>query len=78
MKKNQEVAIIYREGKQTGVRYVSGRVIFDEQFKNCRLCTRYWSSSGQVWPEMYVEETGWDSNQPADTFTVGIDGRDLS
>ena len=41
--------IHFRSGDMPGARYLSGRVTYDEQFRAGRLCTRYWSPSGQVW-----------------------------
>ena len=65
--------ISYRDA---GARYVSGRVVYDEAFAAGRLCTRYWSGNGQVWPEMHLQRS-WAVDQPADSFLLDIDGRDL-
>jgi len=59
------------------VRYHTGTVVFDEMFRNGRLCTRYWSPAGQVWPEMHIENLTWGADEPADTFSVGVEGHGL-
>lgn len=61
-----------------GARYISGQVVFDEMFRAGRLCTRYWNPNGQVWPEMHFASQKWNLDQPADTFRLAIDGRDLA
>jgi len=70
----EQMTIIFRE---TGARYVSGHVVLDEQWAAGRLCTRYWSPNGQVWPEMHLQQRTWAVDQPADTFRLDIDGQDL-
>lgn len=69
--------IHFRSGDMPGARYLSGRVTYDEQFSAGRLCTRYWSSSGQVWPEMHLQNQRWLPDQPADTFQLSINGQRL-
>lgn len=57
---------------------MSGRVSYDEVFRAGRLCTRYWSSSGQVWPEMHLKGIDPALDQPYDAFQLAIDGRNLA
>jgi len=71
-------SIVFRGGEEPGVRYISGRLVYDEIFRNGRLLTRYWNANGQVWPEMHVARTNWRVEQPADSLRVTINGRDLS
>lgn len=71
-------SIDFREGSKPGARYTSGSVVFDEGFVNGRLCTRYWNPNGQVWPEMYYENTTWAVDQAADTFRLAINGQPLA
>jgi len=71
-------SIVFRSGDQAVARYASGRLVYDEQFKDGRLTTRYWSTSGQIWPEMHVEKTSWEIGEPADSFQVSINGKALA
>jgi alpha-galactosidase len=70
--------IHFRSGDTPGARYLSGRVTYDEQYRAGRLCTRYWSPSGQVWPEMHLQNQRWLPDQPADAFQLAIDGQNLA
>jgi alpha-galactosidase len=67
-----------RGGDAPGVRYVSGSVVFDEALVGGRLVTRYWNPNGQVWPEMHLAGLRWSAHQPADTFRLSVNGRDLA
>ena len=69
--------IHFRDGDTPGARYLSGRVTFDEQFRAGRLCSRYMSTSGQVWPETHLQNQRWLPDQPADTFQLSISGQHL-
>jgi alpha-galactosidase len=69
--------IRFRDGAAPGARYLSGRVTYDEAFSAGRLCARYWSPSGQIWPEMHLQNQHWLPDQPADTFQLSIDGQRL-
>ena len=71
-------SIRFRSAPRPGVRYVSGKVVFDEMFAEGRLVTRYWNSNGQVLPEMYFEKLTWEKDQPTGTFQLGINGQDLA
>ena len=72
------VNILFRTGELPGVRYVSGNVVLDEEFRAGRLTTRYWNPNGQIWPEMHVGRQVWAADQPADAFQLSVDGRDLA
>ncbi|MEI8096410.1 MAG: alpha-galactosidase [Spirochaetales bacterium] len=61
-----------------GACYSSAQVVLDEGFKDGRLCTRFWSAAGQIVPEMYLEKAVWGTDEPADSFSVAIDGQDLA
>jgi len=69
--------ICFRTDGNPGARYLSGRVTFDEQFRAGRLCARYWSPSGQVWPEMHLAGQRYRPDQPADTFLLAVNGQRL-
>ena len=71
-------AIRYRSLPTLGVRYVSGSTVFDEMLAGGRLVSRYWNPNGQVLPEMYYEKLSWSVGQPADTFQLSIDNRNLA
>jgi hypothetical protein len=36
------------------MRYVSGKIIYDEAFLDGRLLSRYWTDTGQIVPELYL------------------------
>ena len=68
----------FRAGDRPGVRYMSGRMVLDEAFRDGRYCTRYWNANGQVWPETHFENRRWNADQPADAFRLSINQQDLS
>jgi alpha-galactosidase len=78
MKPARDPMVLLRSGEAAGARYFSGHVVLDEAFLGGRLCTRYWSTAGQVVPEMYAGKVAWAVDEPADSFAVSIDGRDLA
>ncbi|HUU32944.1 MAG TPA: alpha-galactosidase, partial [Vicinamibacterales bacterium] len=53
-------------------------MVLDEHLRDGRLCTRYWSSSGQIWPEMHIGDARWEMDQPADAFHAAINGQALA
>lgn len=71
-------SVVFRGGEVPGARYVSGSVIYDEELRDGRLVTRYWSPCGQVWPEGHVENQRWTPDEPADTFLLSIGGKALA
>lgn len=73
-----DVNIIFNTGETKTIRYVSDKLIYDEMFGNGRLLTRYWSPIGQVWPETYLSNLSWFPDQPADTFQLAINGKNLA
>jgi alpha-galactosidase len=77
MKHEPTQTIEFREGDIPGARYISGPVVFDEFFRDGRLCTRYWNPNGQVWPDMHYGDIRWAAGQKADTFRVAINGQPL-
>ena len=66
------------EPNQERACYLSGSQVFDEALQNGRLVTRYWNANGQLWPEMYFANQHWSPDQPADTFQLAINNRDLA
>jgi alpha-galactosidase len=76
---NPEVSIRFTEGEKPSVRYVSGRLLFDEILVDGRLVTRYWNPHGQVWPEMhYPQKNIWQPDEPADVFRLSINQQNLT
>jgi len=64
-----------------GVRYGSGRLVYDEQLVDGRWVGRYWSANGQLVPEMHLtkEKTAEDARSfPMQSFRLGIGGVDLT
>ena len=70
--------IRFRSLPNLGARYVSGNLVFDEMLAGGRLVSRYWNPNGQVLPEMHYEKLSWTVSQPADTFQLSIDNRNLA
>ena len=70
--------IWFRSGEEPGACYVSGGTVFDEALQNGRLVCRYWNPKGQIWPEMHLCRLTWKQEEPADTFRLAINGRDLA
>lgn len=70
---------VIRSGEFPGVRMSSGLTVYDEEFRNGRLLTRYWDSTGQVVPDAYSESDRAAVNMlPADTFKLEIESQELS
>lgn len=78
MKPARDPQVLLRTATAAGARYFSGHVVLDEAMLQGRLCTRWWSTAGQVVPEMYAEKIRWAVDEPADAFAVGIDGMNLA
>jgi len=75
---NPSSNVFFRTGAQKGARYVSGPIVYDEAFQAGRLVTRYWNPNGQVWPEMHYDRLTWGPDEPADSFQLAINGRNLA
>ncbi|MHB1355723.1 MAG: glycoside hydrolase family 36 protein, partial [Anaerolineae bacterium] len=69
-------AIHIQLGDAPFIRYLSGRVVMAEMFRDGRLLNNHWSPSGQVWPEYHSQPITWAHDQPADVFRLEVDGRD--
>ena len=78
MKLARDPMVLLRSGDAPGARFFSGHVVLDEAFLGGRLCTRYWSTAGQVVPEMYAGKTAWAVDEPADAFGVSVNNQDLA
>ena len=64
-----------------GVRYCSGRTIFDEVLLKGQLVCRYWSANGQIVPEMHLGLDDLAANAagfPMQSFRLCMDGEELS
>ena len=75
--RSADASVRFRNGHTPGVRYASGPVVVDELLAGGRLCSRYWSACGQVWPETHLDKLRYDVDEPADSFVLDIDGVDL-
>ncbi|MBS1850911.1 MAG: alpha-galactosidase [Acidobacteria bacterium] len=72
-------AAVIRTGPAPGVRYSSGLTIYDEEFRNGRLLSRYWGSNGQIVPDAHLQgENDVMDTLPVDTFRLEIEGQELS
>jgi alpha-galactosidase len=70
---------VIRSGEFPGVRMSSGLTVYDEEFRNGRLLTRYWDSTGQVVPDAYSEaDRAVIDQSPADAFKLEIESQELS
>lgn len=70
--------IAFRRAHALGAGYVSGSTVYDEAFRDGRLLSRYWNPNGQILPEMHLERQQWRVDQPADSFQLSINKRDLA
>ena len=70
--------ITFRSGDRPGMQALSGHMVFDEALIDGRLVTRYWNPNGQVWPEMHFANLKWAADQPAESFRLSINKKDLS
>jgi alpha-galactosidase len=72
------VDVVLRAAPEAGVRYTSGRVVYDEAFIGGRLVGRYWSACGQVRPEMHLPRREYEATDaPLGAFRLGIEGEEL-
>lgn len=75
------IDIIAHEPPARGVRYVTGRTLYDEALCDGHLVGRYWSPCGQVWPEMHLPPERLRAairQGPMDVFGLGIEGEELT
>jgi alpha-galactosidase len=68
-----------RSGPFPGVRFSSGLTVCDEELRNGRWLSRYWSSSGQILPEFQLEDERKTMDMlPVDAFKLEMEGQELS
>ncbi len=72
--------IAIRPSPVQGIRYMSGFAVYDEALADGHLVGRYWSPSGQVWPEMHLPPELLQAalrQGPLAVFRLGIEGQEL-
>ncbi|MGC2171446.1 MAG: alpha-galactosidase, partial [Candidatus Sulfotelmatobacter sp.] len=70
---------VIRAGQFPGVRFSSGLTVCDEELRNGRWVNRYWTSSGQIVPDIQLDAEGPEMDTlPVDAFKLEIEGQKLS
>jgi alpha-galactosidase len=64
--------------KHHGTISISNSLVLDEALIDGRYVIRYWNPNGQIWPEMQFANLRWDGSQPAESFRLSINGKDLT
>ena len=68
-----------RSGMAPGVRFSSGLMVCDEELYAGRWANRYWTSTGQIKPEVHLQgQSETRSGLPIDAFQLGIEGQNLA
>jgi len=70
--------IMFHSGNRQGMLSLSDHVVLDEALIEGRFVTRYWNPNGQIWPEMHFANLKWGADQPAESFLLSINNKDLS
>jgi alpha-galactosidase len=72
-------AIIRNSPSAPGMRLTSGLMVCDEEFYSGRWVNRYWTSTGQIKPDVQLEGQSRDrAGLPIDAFQLGIEGHNLA
>ena len=68
-----------RSGAAPGVRFTSGLMVCDEELFAGRWVNRYWTSTGQIKPEIHLQgQREARAGLPNDAFQLGIEGQNLA
>jgi hypothetical protein len=68
-----------RSGAVPGVRFTSGLMVCDEELFAGRWVNRYWTSTGQIKPEIHLQgQSEARAGLPNDAFQLGIEGQNLA
>ncbi len=71
-------AFVRSEGAP-GVRFTSGLMVCDEELFAGRWVNRYWTSTGQIKPEIHLQDQSEARpGLPNDAFQLGIEGQNLA
>ena len=74
-----ERAVIRSGGAAPGMRLTSGLMVCDEELYNGRWVNRYWTSTGQINPDVHLEsQSQARAGLPVDAFQLGIEGQNLA
>lgn len=71
-------SIIFHRGNRPGALNISDHLVLDEALIDGRYVVRYWNPNGQIWPEMHFASLKWAADQPAESFRLSINKKDLS
>jgi hypothetical protein len=70
---------VIRTGTNPGVRFTSGLMVCDEELYQGRWVNRYWTSTGQIKPEVHLDgQSQPRSGLQNDSFQLGIEGQNLA
>jgi alpha-galactosidase len=70
---------VIRTAPNPGIRFSSGLMVCDEELYNGRWVNRYWTATGQIKPDMHLENQAAErSGLPQDAFTLSIEGQNLA
>jgi alpha-galactosidase len=73
-----ETAVIRTEGNPS-IRFTSGLMVCDEELFQGRWVNRYWTSTGQIKPEVHLEgQSQKRAGLQNDAFQLGIEGQNLA
>ncbi len=68
-----------RSGAAPGVRFTSGLMVCDEELFAGRWVNRYWTSTGQIKPEIHLQgQSAARAGLPNAAFQLGIEGQNLA
>lgn len=75
---NPNARFVVRNGNRPGTFSLSGHMVCDEALLDGRLVVRYWNSNSQIWPENHFAGLNYGLDQPADSFRLAVDRKDLA
>jgi alpha-galactosidase len=70
--------VMFREDNRPGMVCISNRLVLDEALIDGRFVIRYWNPNGQIWPEMHFANLQWSTEEPAESFRLSVNRKDLS
>jgi alpha-galactosidase len=74
-----ENAVVRSTPVAPGVRFTSGLMVCDEELYDGRWVNRYWTSTGQIKPDIHLENQSQNrAGLAIDAFRLGIEGQNLA
>jgi alpha-galactosidase len=72
-------SVVIRTETNPGIRLTSGLMVCDEELYQGRWVNRYWTSTGQIKPDVHLEgQSQRRSGLQNDSFQLGIEGQSLA